>query len=265
MFTRSRLWLSLTAALLAGTGCSDKDVAAETPHDMQGHNVSTLVSAEAGERGEASAALDVTQSDVAYLTYLALMRGHLSVGVDLYREGAQKAAASHMKHPEDELYVDLLPGLQARGAGSLAEELAALANVVENGGGVEEVNAAFAQLSAAMDRAEAAAGNQPPAVIGEVVHRLVRTAAEEYDIAVEAGRLVNAHEYQDALGFVRTAQELAERLEGQADPQVVAEIRQQLAALTPIWPSAVPPAQVTTAPSKLYGAAARIEQAVLSL
>jgi hypothetical protein len=41
---------------------------------------------------------------VAYLTHLGLVRGHLGVGVDLYREGAQDAAQTHMKHPGDELY-----------------------------------------------------------------------------------------------------------------------------------------------------------------
>ena len=45
--------------------------------------------------------------DIAYLTHLGLIRGHLRVGVDLYEKGVREHAKRHMKHPADELYAAL--------------------------------------------------------------------------------------------------------------------------------------------------------------
>jgi hypothetical protein len=102
--------------------------------------------------------------------------------------------------------------------------------------------------------------------LGAVILGLVKTAAEEFDIAVDEGTVVNAHEYQDALGFVRVAQELTVVLSGTTNNKAaVEEIRGQLKALISALPSVVPPEKVETTPSTLYGAAAYIELAVLSL
>lgn len=273
MFIRNKLWLGLGIALVAGAGCSKQD---DKAAEHQGHQSSLAIINEGGEGGEAgeggeggegaSAGKSVVESDALYLTSLALMRGHLSVGVDLYRKGAHEAAQTHMKHPEDELYVALQPGLEARGAAGFTEQLSTLADAVAQRSSVEDVEAAYASLLQEISRAEAAAGTQEPAVLGEVIHSLVKTAADEYDIAVEDGRLVNAHEYQDALGFVRTAQELTDHLAKATDNQAaVKEIRAQLDALAPAWPTIVPPEQLETPPSRLYGAAASIELAVHSL
>jgi hypothetical protein len=98
------------------------------------------------------------------------------------------------------------------------------------------------------------------------VQRLVRTAADEYAEGVEGGRVTNPHEYQDARGFVWTAQEAVARLgkAGTANAEALAKIERELQALEPAWPDIVPPETVTTDASLLYGAAARIEIAALS-
>jgi hypothetical protein len=99
------------------------------------------------------------------------------------------------------------------------------------------------------------------------VQRLVRTAGEEYEEGVEGGRVVNPHEYQDALGFVRTAEEAVARLKqrGAGHPELFAKVERELEALDAALPGVVPPEQVSADASLFHGAAARIEIALLSL
>jgi hypothetical protein len=285
MFIRKKLWLGLSAAIVTSTalsaGAADAGAqAAENPHAGMSHGVdskgqgpstamnhSTMMAAEGGEGGEGSvSAATVVNSDAAYLRQLALMRGHLNVGLDLYRSGEFQAAATHMKHPEDELYAGLVPGFEARGAASFANDLGALATVIEKGGSVEEADAAYEAVLAAIGNAEKAAGAPSAAILGKVIHGLVLTAAKEFDIAVDEGRVVNGHEYQDALGFVRIAQDLMVELANLTDKKdVLEEIHTQLGKIASIWPGVVPPQTIEADPGALYGAAARIELATLGL
>ena len=222
---------------------------------------------EGGEGGEAGAPADPVQDDAAYLHQLGQIRGHLAVGVELYRQGEKAAAATHMKHPGDEIYAELRPALEARHAPDVGPELERLALAVEGGAPREEVEAAYSAATARLDEAEAAApGAKDPSVVLEATHRLVKTAADEYAEGVEGDRVVEAHEYQDAFGFVRTAKATVARLklEGAGDREILAKVERELAALDPAWPALVPPSTFKADPSLLYGAAARIEIALLS-
>lgn len=221
---------------------------------------------EGGEGGERAAAANLAHSDAAYLTQLGLIRGHLNVGVELYRVGDRKGAATHMKHPDDELYAALKPALAKRGAGGFEKELHALAQRVENNAEPARVDAAYGALQAAIAKAESAVRKPTAQQIGEVIHNLVRTAADEYRQAVGDGKITQPHEYQDALGFIRTAQDWLKKLQlAGADPSIVAEIEKQVAAIQPAWTGVMPPQAAPMDPSQLYGAAARVEIATLAL
>ena len=191
--------------------------------------------------------------------------------MDLYRKGAQNAAKTHMKHPGDELYADVAPALEQRGAQGFGDELESLATLVENGSLVSEVEQAHQAVLDRIEQAEATAfGSGGPDLKTrlETILNLVRTAAEEYEVAVKDGQVVNAHEYQDALGFVRVAERL---LEGVSDEErrqaaeAIAATQEQLDAIAVAWPSLVPPEQIETDPSLVHGATARIEIASLSV
>ncbi len=268
MFVRKKLWLGLSAALVTSTTALPV-LGAEEAQTMPNHNAMQshgTMALPAGEGGEGASVESIVDSDSAYLTQLALMRGHLNVGLELYRIGEQAAAATHMKHPEDELYADLIAGFEARDVPGFANQLAALAKVVENRGSVEDANAAYENILDAIGVAENAADRQNPAVLGKVIHGLVKTAAIEYDIAVEEGKIVNGHEYQDALGFVRTAQDFTAELRNLTEQDdLVDEIDEQIAGILPVWSGVVPPETTDTPPSTIYGAAARIEFATLPL
>ena len=219
-----------------------------------------------GEGGERAAAANLSRSDAAYLTQLALIRGHLNVGVELYRVGERKAAATHMKHPDDELYAALKPVLAKRGAPGFEKELHALAERVEKNAEPAQVDTAYSALLAPVAKAEGAVRKPSAQQIGEVIHNLVRTAADEYRQAVAEGKIAQPHEYQDALGFARTAEDWLKKLQAAgADPAVVAEIQKQMAAIRPAWTGVVAPETAPMDPSQLYGAAARVEIATLAL
>ena len=212
--------------------------------------------------------MDLATDDVAYLTQLGLVRGHLNVGYDLFRQGDKAAARSHMKHPGDELYAPLVPAFKARRAPAFDAALSRLATLVEGGAPQPEVDAAYAELEAGI--AAAARGAEGVSLRDRlaVVARLVRTAGEEYAIGVKDGEVVNAHEYQDALGFVRVAREVlrdAPTAERARAGDRVADIEKQLAALDRFWPSVVPPKTVEGKASELFATASRIELAAGSL
>jgi hypothetical protein len=221
---------------------------------------------EAETGGEKAATSEALADDAQFLTLLGLVEGHLRVGIELYRQGALEMAKSHMKHPGDELYVDLVPALAARRIEGFAPALEELAAAVEGARPIADADAAFENARGEIDRARAAAGADLAAKLASVV-RLVRTAAEEYAVGVKAGRVADPHEYQDAWGFTQAAKQMMAGLSptergqmGKAYGQVVAELE----ALDKAWPSLVPPQSVASDASLLHAAAARIELAGLA-
>ena len=180
-----------------------------------------------GEGGSESAYVD---DDVAYLAGLDFVLGHLTVGTALYAEGQVDMALTHMKHPKDEIYSDLIPAFAARNQPGFAEELAAIAAAVEAGAPAADVQAALGVLTAALN---AARGTPDARTEMDSVVALVRIAADEYSIGVVDGALANLHEYQDSWGFVQVAMARLTGLEGSADPAVAAAATKALVGTTP--------------------------------
>jgi len=262
MEIRNRVWLGLgvvvaaSAAFYAGTN-SQSDMG----HDM------SVMDEEGGEGGEGATSEDAIANDAVYLAQLSFIRGHLYVGVSLYREGDLDAATTHMKHPGDELYAALLPAIESRDGKGFGEQLEALADAVIERRAAADVEAAYGTLLLAIGEAEGAVKDLSARTLGEVIVDLVRTAAAEYDIAVDdQGMLVEPHEYQDSLGFVHTAKEKFALLETMSDnAAALMAIDVQLLMLLPIWPSLQAPEKLSTEPSVIYGAASRIELATTQL
>lgn len=209
-------------------------------------------------QGEAA---DPATDKPAYLSQLMIVRGHLHAGTLLYTAGDREGAAVHMKHPEDELYADLEPVFAAWGARGFASELQALAASVEGGAALGKVETDLAAVRAAIDAAADAAQPTPGEVLLAAVVAL-RTAAEEFDLAVEDAKVVNAREYQDAHGFMTTALEYLNRIESTdaATQGALAAAREQAALALAVAPGVIPPEQVTTQSATIYGAAKRIEE-----
>ena len=210
---------------------------------------------------------DQTEKDILYLTQLGLMRGHLYVGKELYNSGNIEHAKMHLKHPQSELYAEMVPAFAERGSDGFAEELTILFSAVSEDLGKVAVSAAYDRLISSITASEnlVKAINRGPAQNLKLASNLVKVAAEEYEIAVVDGRMMNAHEYQDAFGFTTVASLIVSSIV--SDDDAVIEVRTEairsLKTLEPNWPSLIPPKTLSTNSESLHAVAAEIQ--ILSL
>jgi hypothetical protein len=256
--------LALTGVLALG-GCAGEGEG-EAEGEDRNAGPASMAPAGGGEgegEGEgASASSDPATNDVEYLRRLGLVRGHLAAFIELYRAGEYDAAITHAKHPESELYAGLRPAFAAREKPGFAQELEAVVSAAQARGDVE---AAYEALSAAIS------ANVPDTDLSTLllaVAEIVTTAGNEFDIGVEDdGAISNAHEYQDAYGFLTAAQMmLAGRETADAsESEAIAQVREQLDQALTIFIGDLMATRADGAPSTFYGAAARIEIAALGL
>ena len=235
-----RLWrniaLASAAVAIASAVPLAADTAAKSDYTVMGAKLWLAQEAteggEGGEGGESGAVAAPAAEDAAtgYLPMLLLIEGHLQVGVALYREGKGDLAITHMKHPKDEIYSDLEVELTEYGAAGFADELASLAEAVETGKPVAEVETAFAAVLAKVGDAKTKGDNEPRDVF-EAIVSTVRIAADEFAIGIIDGKVANLHEYQDAWGFIYASKDSATRLAASADPDVKAAAEKTLVAL----------------------------------
>jgi hypothetical protein len=262
-----KLWTGLGLAAIAGAALAAPAEACAP----EAHSAKLILAAgsageggEGGEGGEAGAA-DSALSDVEYLAALGYVEGHMTVGIELYKQG-HKNAAVHMKHPADELYADLQPAFEARKVKGFGVELDAVSTAVESGKPPAEVEALLAALKAAI---AASRGEEPSRKeLMAAAAAMVRTAGDEYGIGVVDGKIVNDKEYQDAWGFVTIARALL--AEGKADAPETEHAAFDAAiaaidALAPAWPDIVGAKPPAFKGADISVAAAKIELAAYEL
>jgi len=170
-------------------------------------------------------------------------------------------AITHVKHPESELYGTLAPAISARGKQGFAEELSALAGAAETGG---DVTNAFGDAVEALNAHAPAAGAATQLM---AISAIVRTAADEFDIGVEDdGAVSNAHEYQDAYGFLVASREIISGITtSDVNEAETIEVAQEQIGLALDAFESLTAEETEGQPSTLYGAAARIEIAARGL
>lgn len=264
-----RVWLGVGTSVFigaAGAGCSEPaGNAADRPPAAQGDVARTdgsnataspqAVSTGGEGEGEGASTASPVDDDVEYLHRLGQTRGHLVAFTELHRMGMQDMSMTHAKHPESELYEGLAPAFAARGKPGFAEELAALANAVERGTNVD---------TAYTNAVRAISDNEPQTDFATrlmAIATLARTAGMEFAIGVaNDGTIVNAHEYQDAFGFLTAAEEmLADNRPANAEEeQAVVLAKRQLAVALQEFDS-LTASHVDGRASVIHGAAARIE------
>ena len=95
------------------------------------------------------------------------------------------------------------------------------------------------------------------------VNEVLKVAALEYEAAIEDGKFVNPMEYQDARGFVWTAEamyaDVAKDLE-KLDAGKLAEIRSLIAELKEAFPTTMPPDAPRMNSDTLAARVSRIEE-----
>lgn len=260
------------ASALALTGCGGEGEGegAEGEADLssisgeaEGEGMSSEGEGEGGEgesEGAASGA-DPATSDVAYIKLLGLVRGHLIAFYELYQNGEHDMARMHVKHPESELYMDIIPAFAPRKQPGFADDLSALVAAAAANGDVD------AEYSAAVEALDAHAPNASPAVQLLAISEIVRTAADEFDIGVEDdGAITNAHEYQDAYGFLVSSRDILAGIKTSDvnATDAISLAHEQLELALGSFDGLTADSTEGRA-STLYGAAARIELAARGL
>ncbi|WDI31075.1 hypothetical protein PUV54_14055 [Hyphococcus flavus] len=265
---------AVSALSLAGCGGEGEGEGAEgesegTPVAASGESEGLSAESEGegeseGGEGESEGAVasgDPATDDIEYLRLLGLVRGHLVAFYELYQGGETTMALMHVKHPESELYASLAPAIAARGLSGFADELTTLANAAEVGGEVTEpYSAVITQLNS----------HAPGSSVAQQllsISQIVRTAGDEFDIGVEDnGSISNAHEYQDAYGFLIASREILSGI-STTDINAVEAIemaQEQIALALGVFES-LTASETEGEASTLYGAAARIEIAARGL
>lgn len=175
-----------------------------------------------------------------FLAKLGLIRGHLLAGAELYNNNLPALAETHMKHPQDEIYSELLSSFEHFGCAGFADELTNLTKAVIARKSQEAVSARHDFVKAAIGRCEPAKFRNDPTVISQVIVELLINVKEEFDIGVNVeGKVVDLHEYQDAWGFSQVA---LSYFNSPAFSESLTdvnrnELRQVFDSLSPHWPS----------------------------
>lgn len=215
--------------------------------------------------GEGEGDVSGLESDVAFLTGLGFMEGHLRAGLALYGAGDLAAAKTHMGHPIEEKYGAVADRLAALGHDDLRATISALAAAAEAEKPLEEIDALFEEVRETHE--DVRAGFSLKDQLASYV-ALTRIAADEYTVAVAGGTLSNLHEYQDAWGFLRVIETEAAELAEDNDATVAAiaeTLLEQVGAMNAAFGDLQGGGSFEKDPAVLYAAAARMELAALSL
>ena len=204
----------------------------------------------------------VYESDNEYLTQIALMRGHLHVGIELYKNGYLDNAKKHMKHPKSELYSDIIPTFKSKKTAGFAVELEDLASAVEGEKDFKFISSKYQNLSDAIAVNENYIDDSSRLLNKRIilVSSLLKVAADEYAIGIVDGNVENKFEYQDALGFTTVAKNILKNTttyneEEEIKKNKVLEIIENLSNL---WPSLVPTGIIDGDAKIIYDAVAKI-------
>ena len=190
------------------------------------------------------AALKIITNDNEYLTNMNLMKGHLWIGIELYKAAKIDNAKRHMKHPKSELYGDMVPTFEAKGAPGFASELKDLASSVDDEAPLKTINRHYQNLFKAINKNEKFINQTSDSNDKkiELVISLLEIAADEYAVGIVNGKVENKYEYQDALGFTTMAKNILEGItaENVTEEKRLSKIINVVDSLLPLWPELVP-------------------------
>lgn len=228
-----------------------------------GHDDAAAGGEEGGEMGVAA-----LPPNVAFSVRIALMRGHLFVGNELVEQTQWNAALPHFLHPSEEIYDDLKEQLPDYKVAPFEDRLDKLADVVKAKKGGADYAKARADVDAALSSAEAAIkqrrGNDWASFSVETAVELLRVAGGEYSAAIENGRIAKPVEYQDARGFILTAEKMIEAVAPELekkDSAALARVRAGFVDLKKAFPQVMPPKAPVTDAAGLLADISKVELA----
>ncbi|MBJ3762488.1 hypothetical protein ILP92_07000 [Maribius pontilimi] len=255
--------IAATGAYAEGEGESaERETTISAEGEGEGHSVAAETASGEGE-GEGGAPAD---PDVALLTGLAFMEGHVRAGLALYELGDLAAAKTHMGHPIEEKYEAVEEALEQSGHAQLEDQIAALAAATEAEADLSEVRARFGEMRETMQVVRA---SYPAATQVESLVALTRIAGEEYSAAFgDDQSITDLHEYQDSWGFLRAVEAEAQQM-AEGDDAALAKVAQtlldQVAVTGAVYGDLQGEGSFDADAEVIYGAAARMELAALTL
>lgn len=245
-------------------------VAQGTPpsHARSGHGSEShgpAVTSKAGSDGEGEGTNDASlEPTLRFYRNIQLIRGHLLVGDELVKEGRWTEALPHFLHPGEEIYGKIGADLKTYGVPPFSTALKALAQTVKarNKPAYAAAFAAVEDRLAAADKALRANETNWRYFALETTLETLRGAADEYEEAIQGGKIGNVVEYQDSRGFVWQAERLfasvADELAAK-DAIATDAIRAAFADLKAAWPSLIPPQKPAKDLSQVLSDISKIE------
>jgi hypothetical protein len=169
--------------------------------------IQPLASAEGGEGGEAGAAAG-QPPDVAYLSQLSIVEGHMIAAVKLYDKGLKDDAVALSYHPEAEMMDTVRAALADHGAADITPAMTALSEAMEAGMAPEAVQARLGDARAVVAAGQAVEADEI-AVRFTALVVLVKAAAAEYEGSITDGKVQEPMAWHEAWAFLAVAKNLA--------------------------------------------------------
>jgi hypothetical protein len=275
---KRKIWAGLSSAVLVAAPAVAQAAAlhVQTPAGIEAKADQTLVhlaqhqghaapAATAGGEGEGEGGgAAQLQPSIHVYRGVEMIRGHLLVGAELIEAGRWADALPHFLHPEEEIYGSIRDQLKTFNIAPFQVALKSLSQTVK-----AKNKEAYARARAALDERLAAAETAVKAkeengnyFVLETALEVLQQAADEYEEAVEKGRIANVVEYQDARGFVLEV----DRLVGTVMPAASAKnadaakaLQASLGDLKATFPAVTPPKQAVKDPGEFLSAIAKFE------
>ena len=161
-----------------------------------------------------SQSISLNNTNIEFATNIEFIKGHLSAAISNKQAGNIELAQTHTFHPINEIFTlirDQLSSADQELNKTLITSLNNLTSIVFTSTSTEFINSA-SFMKNLLDKAIIKA--IPENEIADIkfnmsiLINLLKTAESEYDIGVENGTITNIAEYQDAQGFVSSANEL---------------------------------------------------------
>lgn len=223
-----------------------------------------LATGEGGEGGEGAATHGLPPR-VEMLTMVGFYDAAIRIVAELYTLGETREARDQLLGSHHAHYDDIAAGLENFDAPDFEAEAQAFAQAVEDGADATVVATRHAALRHALSQVYDGAS---AAELIQMAEALVRAAYGDYEAGVYEGEVISAHEYRDAWGFAKVAEERVQGLAASDDAQVAEVGARGLSAMADVW-SLFPSLTASTVDgadsSILAGAAARLEIAGLRL
>jgi hypothetical protein len=212
----------------------------------------------------------LSAADLAFGRNIALIRGHLLTGDELAAQRDWGGAAAHFSFPREEVYGLVRADLRTYKVPAFDDALRTLVGTAKARNAKLLPNARQ-KVEDALNAADAslkARQQSWPRFTVAVALSLLKTAPDEYDDAVQKGRVVRPIGYQTARGYVLQAERMIQSVAGEfpGDNAVaLSDISSGFAELKAAQPSVNAPKQASIADAVFQAAVTKIEVAAAKL